>query len=134
MNVFSAIGRIGRDAQVRSTSSGRLVAGWSLAVDSGFGDNKKTVWVDCALWGDRAERLAQYIRKGDRIGITGELGTREHEGKTYITCNVRDVTLLGDKRDNQPAEPRHKPVPNCPQPNQGNAGEFQDDDLSEIPF
>lgn len=48
--------------------------------------------------------------------------------------SMRDVTLLGDKRDNQPAEPRHKPVPNCPQPNQGNAGEFQDDDLSEIPF
>lgn len=134
MNVFTAIGRIGRDAQVRSTSSGRQVAGWSLAVDSGFGDNKKTVWVDCALWGDRAEKLAQYIRKGDRIGITGELGTREHEGKTYVTCSVRDVTLLGDKRDNRPAEPRHKPVPNCPQPGQGNAGEFEDDDLDSIPF
>lgn len=99
MNNFSCIGRVGKDAVVRSTQSGKLVAGWSLAVDVGYGDNKQTLWIDCALWGDRAHKLADYIRKGDRLGVHGELGTREHDGKTYVTLRVADVTLLGDKRD-----------------------------------
>lgn len=98
MNNCTFIGRIGRDPIVRETQSGKAVAGWSLAVDSGYGDNKTTVWIDCSLWGERARKLAEYIHKGDRIGVTGELGAREHEGKTYITLRVADVTLLGEKR------------------------------------
>jgi single-strand DNA-binding protein len=124
MNNFSAVGRIGRDAVTRHTANGKPVTGWALAVDSGYGDKKQTVWMDCSLWGERGEKLAEYIRKGDRLGVHGEIGTREHEGKTYVTLNVRDVTLLGDKRDAKPA-PAPKPAP----PKQ--ASTFEDDD---IPF
>jgi single-strand DNA-binding protein len=129
MNSCNFIGRIGRDAVTRQTGSGKSVTGWSLAVDSGFGDNKVTTWIDCSAWGDRFARVGEYIRKGDRIGVVGEIGTREHEGKTYVTLNVRDVTLLGDKRGatnrgnpSAPAEPSRAAVP---------AGDFEDDD---IPF
>jgi len=100
MNVFTAIGRIGKDAAVRYTQAGKPVAGWSLAVDSGYGDNKTTLWLDCSLWGQRAEKIGEYIKKGDRLGVTGEIGTREHEGKTYITLRVQDVTLLGERTQN----------------------------------
>ena len=109
MNVFNAIGRVGKDAIVRYTQSGKAVAGWSLAVDDGWGQNKQTVWLDCSLWGDRAEKLAPYITKGAQIGVTGSIGTREHDGKTYVTLRVQDVTLLGGKgergqqQDQQPA-------------------------------
>lgn len=99
MNNFNAIGRIGRDAVTRHTQGGKAVTGWALAVDAGWGDNKVTTWLDCSLWGDRGEKIAEHIRKGDRLGVSGEIGTREHEGKTYVTLNVRDVTLLGDKRE-----------------------------------
>jgi single-strand DNA-binding protein len=104
MNCFSGIGRIGKDAVLRHTGNGKAVLGWSLAIDKGWGDNKQTVWLDCALWGDRGEKLADKILKGDRLGVAGELGTREHDGKTYITLDVREVTLLSGK------------------PEQGNAG------------
>lgn len=97
MNVLNAIGRVGRDAVTRHTHAGKSVTGWSLAVDHGWGDNKQTVWLDCSLWGDRGERLAQYITKGSQLGVTGEIGTREHDGKTYVTLNVRDVTLVGGR-------------------------------------
>lgn len=97
MNVLNAIGRVGRDAVTRHTQAGKAVTGWSLAVDHGWGDNKQTVWLDCSLWGDRGERLAQYITKGSQLGVTGEIGTREHDGKTYVTLNVRDVTLVGGR-------------------------------------
>jgi single-strand DNA-binding protein len=99
MNACNFIGRVGKDAVLRHTQAGKAVLGWSIAVDRGFGDNKQTIWIDCALWGDRGSKIADYVRKGDRIGVCGELGTREHDGKTYLTLDVRDVTLLGNKTD-----------------------------------
>lgn len=100
MNVFTASGNIGRDAEVRS-AGGTSVAGFSLAVKSGYGDKAQTVWVDCSLWGKQAESgLVQYLKKGQFVVVTGELGTREHEGKTYVTLRVSNVTL-GGKQDAQ---------------------------------
>lgn len=111
MNSCQFIGRIGKDAVTRHTPSGKQVTGWSVAVDSGFGDTKKTIWIDCSFWGERGGRVCDYIRKGDRIGVCGELGTREHEGKTYITLNVRDLTLLGDKREETSTGSSRKQAP-----------------------
>ena len=117
MNNCNFIGRVGRDAETRYTQGGKAVTGWSLAVDSGYGQNKTTIWLDCTLWGERGEKVAQYITKGSQVGVTGELGTREHDGKTYITLDVRDVTLLGksDKpaqaKPQQPAFEEDRDVP-----------------------
>ena len=100
MNVFTASGNIGRDAEVRN-AGGASVAGFSLAVKSGYGDKAQTVWVDCSIWGKQAESgLVQYLKKGQFVVVTGELGTREHEGKTYVTLRVNNVTL-GGKQDAQ---------------------------------
>ena len=100
MNVFTASGNIGRDAEVRN-AGGTSVAGFSLAVKSGYGDKAQTVWVDCSIWGKQAESgLVQYLKKGQFVVVTGELGTREHEGKTYVTLRVSNVTL-GGKQDAQ---------------------------------
>lgn len=97
MNLFSCIGRVGKDAVVRHAAGGDAVASFSVAVDSGFGDKKKSFWLDCSFWGKRAETVGPMIKKGDRIGLTGEMATRDHEGKTYLTLRVGDVTLLGVK-------------------------------------
>lgn len=127
MNVCTFIGRIGRDAVTRYTQAGKPVTGWSLAVDTGWGDNKTTLWLDCNLWGDRGDKLAQYITKGAQLGVTGELGTREHDGKTYITLNVRDVTLVGGKPEGQRQQkPQRQEEPA--------GGGFEDDSLDGIPF
>lgn len=129
MNVLNAIGRVGRDAVTRHTQAGKAVTGWSLAVDHGWGDNKQTVWLDCSLWGDRGERLAQYITKGSQLGVTGEIGTHEHDGKTYVTLNVRDVTLVGGRGESggRAQSPTQRQAP------QQSAGDdFPDDET--IPF
>ena len=99
MNSCNFIGRIGRDAVTRYTNAGKAVTGWSLAVDSGFGENKTTTWIDCTLWSERGEKLAPYLLKGSQVGVTGEIGTREHDGKTYVTLRVADVTLVGKRDD-----------------------------------
>lgn len=134
MNVWNVIGRVGRDAVVRN-AGGESVASWSVAVDSGFGDRKQTTWVDCSLWGKRAPKLAEMIRKGDRIGLSGEHGTRDHDGKTYTTMRVQEVTLLGEKKaDDAPRQER--PVaarPPASRPDRPSASEFgadfADDDI-----
>jgi len=104
MNNCSFIGRVGKDAETRFTGAGKPVTLWSLAVDVGYGDKKTTLWLDCTLFGDRGEKVSSFITKGGKLGVCGELGAREHNGKTYITLNVREVSLLGGgKREDQTA-------------------------------
>jgi single-strand DNA-binding protein len=129
MNVFNFIGRVGRDAETRYLPNGDAITTWSVAVDSGYGDKKKTSWAKCTLWGKRAESLAQYIRKGDRIGVTGEVSLEEWDGKdgkqSQIAVRVGDVTLLGEKRDEE-SQRAAQPTPRAKQ----SADDFED----SIPF
>jgi single-strand DNA-binding protein len=85
-------GHIGKNAEVRDAGQSK-VTGWSVAVDDGWGDKKTTIWFDCNWWGQRGEKVAQYIQKGGKITVAGELSKREHDGKTYLTVNVTDVEL-----------------------------------------
>lgn len=95
MKAITIFGGIGKDAQTRTTQGGDKVTSFSVAVDEGFGDKKRTIWFDCSLWGQRGEKLAQYLTKGSRVCVTGDMSTREHEGRTYLTIRAADVTLAG---------------------------------------
>ena len=100
MKNITIAGGIGRDAELRTTQNGDKVAGFSVAVDDGVGQNKGTLWFDVSIWGKRAEALAQYLTKGSRVAVSGDLGRREHDGKVYLTVRANEVTLLGGgKRD-----------------------------------
>ena len=98
MNNITIAGKIGKDAVTRHTANDKAVTGFSLADDQGYGDKKTTVWYDCSLWGERGTKLAQYLVKGQSVTVAGTLGTREHEGKTYLTVNVQEVALQGGKK------------------------------------
>lgn len=96
MKNITIAGRITRDAVTRTTQQGDKVTGFSVAVDDGFGQNKRTLFFDCSLWGKRGDSLAQYLVKGASVTVAGDLSTREHEGKTYLTLRASEVTLQGD--------------------------------------
>lgn len=130
MNVWSVIGRVGKDAVLRNAGESSVL-GWSLAVDAGYGERKVTTWVDCSLWGKRGEALADKIKKGDRIAVTGEHSTREHDGKTYTTLKAAEVTLLGGKPQEAQGGGRSAPRANTRQAEP--AGDFGDEGDS-IPF
>jgi single-strand DNA-binding protein len=103
MNVFSFTGNLGRDCRTGSAGN-TAVCNFAVAVKSGYGDKEQTIWLDCALWGKQAEsRLPEFLTKGQQVAVSGELGTREHEGKTYLTCRVSSVNLVGGKPDSAPA-------------------------------
>lgn len=117
-------GNIGKTAEVRNAGDKR-VTGWSVAVDDGWGDKKTTLWFDCNWWGQRGEKVAPYIVKGGKITVCGELSKREHDGKTYLTVNVQDVTLQS-KSDGQSQGGGHSGGYQAPPPS--------DDMDDEIPW
>lgn len=126
MNVLNAIGNIGKDAEVRFTPKNEPVATFSFALQSGYGEKQITTWLNCQLWGKRAETLAPMLTKGARIGITGELTNRPYVSKSdeerhSLELRVSDVTLLGIK-ENAPKRQESQ--------EKGDIGEMEDD----IPF
>jgi len=120
------IGRVGKDAETRFTSGGKPVTGFSVAFDSGYGDAKQTLWFDCNAWGERYEKLAEYIKKGDNIGVAGEIGEREHNGKIYKTLRVSDVKLLGAKREGNSSQRSSALAPSTRAPSDS----FADDEIN----
>jgi len=98
MKTITIAGRLTRDAVTRDAGSDK-VTGFAVAVDDRSQKEKSTLFFDCSLWGKRGDALAQYLTKGSSVTVSGDLGTREYEGKTYLTVRVSDVTLQGGKSD-----------------------------------
>ena len=114
MNSVNIIGRVGQDIEVRFTQSGKAVAELNLAVDDGWGENKKTAWIGVVLWGATAELAGKALQKGDRVGISGRLSQDEWEDKTTgkkqrkTKITGQNMTLLSPKREQ--SETRQQPV------------------------
>jgi single-strand DNA-binding protein len=131
------VGRIGKDAVTRFTGKGEPVTGFSLAMDSGFGDNKQTLWFDCSGWGKRYEGVAPHLTKGTQVFVTGELGEREHEGKLYKTLRLVELQLVGSKpseRDGEGTQPKAAGKPQAPRRDTAPAGAVNTDPDDDIPW
>lgn len=108
-------GYIGRDAELKSAPSGDAVASFSLGVSTGTRDNPKTLWIDCTLWGRRAETLAPYLRKGTAVTVSGDVDCRAFTSKktgeitAVITCRVEKLTFgsKGDREEPAPVAPKN---------------------------
>ena len=135
MNVLSATGNLGSDCRINQVS-GTTVCNFSVAMKSGYGDRAQTLWLDCALWGKQAEsRLPEFLKKGQQVAVSGELSTREHEGKTYLQLRCNSVDLVGGKGDSgggQQASPAAAQSQQQPSASQSQPPASDMDD--EIPF
>ena len=132
MNIFSFTGNLGKDCRVGKAGNS-TVCNFNVAVKSGFGNNEQTLWIDCALWGKQAEsKLPEYLLKGQKVAVSGELGQREHEGKMYLTCNVNSIDLTGDKGATQAQQPA--PQQQAPAQQKEPMSEPDFDFDSDIPF
>lgn len=127
MLILTLAGNLGKDAEHKSTQNGTELCSFSVGVSTGYGENKATTWVDVTKWGKGAEGLARILRKGSKVSVSGEMSTREHNGKTYIQCRADHVAIQGTP---QGSDQRREP-----DGSQGHAGGFAGDDLSDdIPF
>ena len=97
LNKVMIIGNLGRDAELRYTSTGKPVASFSVGVSY----NKDTTeWFNVTLWGDTAEKVSQYLTKGKQVYVEGRLETQkwaddqgEKHERTMLVAHT--VTLLG---------------------------------------
>ena len=96
-------GNCTKDAELRETQGGNKVAGVSIAVNGYANGEKTSTFFDVSMWGKRGEAMMQFAKKGAKLCVSGDLGTREYNGKTYLTVNASDFTPMesGSSRDNQ---------------------------------
>jgi single-strand DNA-binding protein len=97
------LGRLGRDPELRVTNGGTQVLSLNLATNSGYGENKITLWVRCSMFGARAERLAPMLSKGSQVLVVGELTQREYtttagEARTSLELRVSELEFAGNSR------------------------------------
>lgn len=104
MKTIVIAGRTGKPAELRRLQDGTPILSFSVAVDEGWGDKKRTLWFDCSLFGKRGETLKDMLPKGKEVTVSGDLSTREYEGKTYLTVRVNEVTLQGGRSDDDRQE------------------------------
>ena len=100
MNSLNFTGGLGRDAETRFTPSGDAITSFSVALTSGYGEKKITTWLNCSLFGKRAESLSPYLKKGAPVYIEGRIQTRKWQDKEgndrYTTEIIADqMQMLG---------------------------------------
>lgn len=78
MNRTFHIGNLTRDPETRSTSTGKAITTFSLAVQ----DGKETIFLDFESWEKTAELVAKYKKKGEPLGVEGRLKVDSWEDKT----------------------------------------------------
>lgn len=134
------LARLGRDAEIRTTSQGESVATLALAFSygrKGSDGNRPTQWVDAALWGKRAEALAPYLVKGGLVSVSLEdVHIETFDGKNgpghKLAARVVDVELASPKQAGAAPTQRLAPAQRpAPAPSGGHG--FEDMD-SDIPF
>ena len=94
MKQITIAGNVSKEGVARRTQAGEPVMGFSVAVNDMR--TKKAVFFDCSMWGKRGDAIVKFLQKGTKVCVSGDLGIREHEGRTYLTINANEVTLMGD--------------------------------------
>lgn len=110
MNRVELIGRVTKEIELRKTNSGKSVVSFNLAVNR-YGSREDADFIPCVAWNKTAELMQAYVKKGNRIGVTGRIQTRNYDGsdgrKVYVTEIIaEDVEFLTDKSE-QKNEPAH---------------------------
>ena len=92
INNVTLVGRITKEPELRYTPQNKAVASFTLAVNRAFKNangEREADFINCIIWGKSAENLANWTHKGQLIGVTGSIQTRNYENqqgqRIYIT-------------------------------------------------
>ena len=140
INNVVLVGRLVRDPELRYTPSNQAVATFSLAVNCNFksqNGEREADFINCVIWRQQAENLANWAKKGALIGITGRIQTRNYENqqgqRVYVTEVVADSFQLLEfnKQNDQNQTQSYSQQPNFGrnEPMRSNPMDISDDDL-----
>ncbi len=115
--MFIQTGRLGQDATVTQMQNGKTVTKFSMAYEIGFGNNKKSQWIYCSMWGERGVSVSQFLKKGTKILLTAtdlEVFVST-QGNASLQCKATDIELLGRPQSQQQPQQPQQPQEYQPQ-------------------
>jgi single-strand DNA-binding protein len=140
LNKVMLIGNLGKDPELRYTTSGVAVATFSLATNESWKDQdgnlqERTEWHNIVAWKKLAEICGEWLKKGKKIYIEGRIQTRSYDDKNtgtkkYITEIVADNMIMLDYKAAALENGGNVPLPETPSTSTGGEGKKEDD----LPF
>ena len=135
LNSTCLVGRLTKNPELRYTPNNQAVATFSLAVKRNFkGQNgeREADFINCVIWRQQAENLANWAKKGALIGITGRIQARSYENqqgqRVYVTEVVAEqFQLLENRRDRDAGQSQGYNQPDFSR--QAEPMDISDDDL-----
>lgn len=123
--MFTKLVRIGRDAELRTTTNSKTVLGLSVVYDVGYGENKKSQWLNLVMFGQQAEKVAQHFTKGKQIvARVDDVYIDEYNGKNSLKGTLVSFEFVQDGK--RPEQDKH---------NEAKGNGYQKQDLDDgLPF
>ncbi|HTY57898.1 MAG TPA: single-stranded DNA-binding protein [Bacteroidota bacterium] len=135
LNKVMLIGNLGKDPELRFTSSGVPVATFTIATNESWKDQEgnlqeRTEWHNIVAWRKLAEICGEWLKKGKKVYIEGKIQTRSYDDKNtgakkYMTEIVADSLIMLDGKS-AGASAEGPAAPSAPEPAPGGAS---NDDL-----
>ena len=112
LNNVTLMGRLVADPELRTTTTGKSVCSFRIAVDRSFvrkGEERKADFISCVAWEQTANFVSRYFSKGSMIALVGELQSRQYEDKkgqkhTIHDVIAKEVSFTGEKREMTPTQ------------------------------
>ena len=116
MNNWTGIGRLTKDVELRYTGDQMAVARFTMAIDDGYGDSKKTNFIPVVVFGKSAENCEKFLAKGKMVAVEGKIQTGSYEKqdgtKVYTTdviANKVEFIDWGEKGEQKPKQSATEP-------------------------
>ena len=108
INNVTLVGRLTKDVELKYTPANQAVAQFTLAVNRTFKNangERETDFINCVIWRQAAENLANWAKKGALIGITGRIQTRNYDNaqgqRVYVTEVIAENFQMLESRNQQ---------------------------------
>lgn len=105
-NLVVLSGRLTSDVELKTTPNGVSVCSFAIANDYGYGENKKTSFINVVAWRNTAEIITKHFSKGSLIGIEGSIQTRKYQdrdgnNRTAFEVVANNIQFLESKKSNE---------------------------------
>ena len=109
------IGNVGKNPDIKQTSTNKKFASFNVASTYGTGNDAVTTWVTCEAWERTADIVEKYVTKGSQVYVEGrvKLDTwtdKEGNARTTLKMTVTELKLLGSKGTSQESPAQQKQI------------------------
>lgn len=139
LNVWHGMGNLTQDVDLRYTQGGKAVASFTVAVNYGSGDRAETLFMSVTAWEEKAENLAQFVKKGSPIYVQGRIkldswvDQNSGQERSKLTLVLSQFQLLAPRDTDQSgyqAPPGHQQQQQAGPPP---AGQYQQQQMAPPP-